>query len=159
MTNVSEPDSLSRRTLLEITATGSVATSLAGCSASGEDTGGVASGSVDFDGWFDDVSNYDGVRDATGRSEVEITVGAKTNRGNFGFAPAAVTVSPNTTVVWKWNGKGSIHNVVADDGTFESETMNGAGETFERTFESEGTYKYYCAPHREMGMKGAIVVE
>ena len=145
--------------MLKVTATGLVTTSLAGCSASSDETRNRVKESVDFGGWFDDVSNYDGVVDETGRNEVEISVGAKGNQGNFAFDPAAVTVSADTTVVWRWNGKGSMHNIVANDGDFESEMMSSAGETFEHTFESKGMYKYYCEPHKGMGMKGVIVVE
>jgi halocyanin-like protein len=146
---------LDRRTVLSTTA-GLATLALAGCSASGDDGNG---GAAEFDGWFDGVSNYDGVADRTGKDAVEVTVGAKGNDGNFAFDPAAVRVSAGTTVVWKWNGKGSLHNVVADDGSFESEMYGTAGETFERAFEREGTYKYYCAPHKSSGMKGVVVVE
>ncbi|NHN61491.1 MULTISPECIES: halocyanin domain-containing protein [Halorussus] len=118
-------------------------------------SGDVASG---FGSWFDDVSNYEGVVDGTGRSEVTITVGAKGNNGNFAFGPAAVRVDPGTTVVWKWTGKGGSHNVVAEDGSFESESSGSAGHTFEQTFDEAGIRKYACTPHKAMGMKGAVVV-
>lgn len=148
-------DAFDRRGILKTMAAGLGATSLAGCSGGGD----ADSESTDFDGWFENVSNYDGVADETGQSDVEITVGAKGNEGNFAYAPAAVRVSAGTTVVWKWNGKGSLHNVAADDGSFASEMMSSAGETFEHTFAESGTYKYYCDPHRRNGMKGAVVVE
>lgn len=144
-------DAFDRRTMLK-TAAGLATTALAGCTG-GDDASG------EFGGWFDDVSNYDGVADRTDADSVEVTVGAAGNEGNFAFAPAAVTVSAGTTVVWKWNGKGSMHDVVAEDGSFASEVMNSAGETFEHTFDEAGTYKYYCQPHRQMGMKGVVVVE
>jgi halocyanin-like protein len=120
------------------------------------ETGGE---SMAFDGWFDDVENYAGLADRTGVSEVTVTVGAEANGGFFGFEPAAVKVSPGTTVVWKWSGEGGAHNVVAADGGFESEMVAEAGHTFEHAFEAAGTYAYYCLPHRSMGMKGAVVVE
>lgn len=50
------------------------------------------------------------------------------------------------------------HNVVAEDGRFESKLTGDAGHTFERTVE-RGLTKYYCLPHKEMGMKGAVVVD
>ncbi|MFT4923050.1 MAG: nitrite reductase (NO-forming), partial [Haloarculaceae archaeon] len=31
--------------------------------------------------------------------------------------------------------------------------------TFEQTFDSSGVVLYYCAPHRTLGMRGAIIVE
>jgi len=141
-----------RRTVLKATAAGVAIAPLAGCSGSGGDA-------VDFGNWFDNVSNFDGTVDETGADRVEVTVGAKGNDGNFAFAPAAVAVSSGATVVWKWTGKGGLHNVVAEDRAFESEMMSGAGETFEYTFEQTGTFKYACDPHETMGMKGAIVVD
>lgn len=166
---------ISRRTVL--TATGAIATvGLAGCTGgsggsdgggSGGDEGGEeatdspteGSSSPDFDGWFDNVDNYDGVVDRTGTSEVTVAVGAEGNGGNFAFEPAAVRVSTGTTVVWEWTGKGSSHNVVAEDGAFESELTDEEGFTFEQTFESAGMIKYACTPHKSVGMKGAVVVE
>jgi halocyanin-like protein len=152
MTDSGRPDR-SRRTALATIAAG-LGASLTGCL-------GVTGSSrpADFDGWFDDVSNYDGVVSERAADEVEITVGATGNGGNFGFAPAAVRVSTGTTVVWRWNGKGSIHNVVAESGRFESELTARAGATFEHAFDTAGTYRYYCDPHRRSGMKGVVVVE
>nr|WP_232701774.1 halocyanin domain-containing protein [Halobacterium wangiae] len=112
--------------------------------------------SVDFDGWFDNVGNFDGVVDETGSSEVTVEVGAEANGGQFGFGPAAVRVDPGTTVTWEWVG--GSHNVVADDGSYESELTDEDGFTFTQTFEEEGVSKYYCMPHEQMGMKGAVVV-
>ncbi|MCT9096526.1 halocyanin domain-containing protein [Haloarchaeobius sp. HME9146] len=108
--------------------------------------------------WFANADNVSGLADKRGESEVTITVGAAGNGGAFGFAPAAVRVDPGTTVVWEWSGKGGMHNVVAKDGTFESEMLSDAGATFEYAAESSGVFRYACAPHEAMGMKGALVV-
>lgn len=158
--------------MLTVTGAGTVAL-LAGC-AGGNGGGGGGGGdetptatatddgddsdAASFDGWMENVSNYDGVVDNTGQSEVSVTVGAKANGGNFGFAPPAIRVDPGTAVVWKWNGKGGSHNVVEQDGAFESELTDEEGHTFSHTFESEGTAKYYCQPHKSVGMKGVVVV-
>jgi halocyanin-like protein len=134
-------------------------------SGSGDSSGGSSdeSGSggsdPDFGGWFEGVSNFDGVVDETGSSEVTVTVGSSANGGNFGFDPAAVRVDAGTTVVWEWNGKGGSHNVAAEDGSFESELVDEEGHTFSHTFEEAGTVKYACTPHETVGMKGAVVVE
>jgi halocyanin-like protein len=154
---------VSRRTFVGTTAT-ALAAALAGCSGGGSDaatpsSGGDGSGEArGFDGWFDGTTNYSGVVDETGASEVTVTVGAEANGGNFGFAPAAVRVSPGTTVVWKWNGKGSSHNVIEENGEYESELVTSEGHTFSHAFEEAGTSRYYCSPHRTMGMVGAVVV-
>lgn len=124
------------------------------------DKGDSGGGSAQFGGWFSDVSNFDGVVDKTGQDGVPVTVGSQANGGNFGFGPAAITVSQGTTVVWEWNGKGGAHNVVDNDGAFKSgDPVDEEGTTFEYTFDQTGTYKYYCAPHKALGMKGAVVVE
>jgi halocyanin-like protein len=112
----------------------------------------------DYGDWFSDVSNFDGTYDFTGKSEVTVTVGAQGNGGAFAFSPAAIRVDPGTKVVWEWTGKGGSHNVVDNGGSFESDMISTAGETYSRTFDSEGTFKYYCQPHKMMGMKGAVVV-
>jgi len=111
----------------------------------------------EFDGWFDDVDNYDGVVDMTGTSTVRVQVGSQANGGAFGFGPAAVRVSPGTDVVWEWIE--GMHDVEAEDGSFGSRMVGESGHTFTRTFDGAGTTKYFCTPHRAMGMKGAVVVE
>jgi len=118
----------------------------------------AAQSGTDLSDWFSNVSNADGVTDETGESAVTITVGAQGNGGGFAFDPAAVRVDPGTTVTWEWTGKGGQHNVVAEDGSFESELNGNEGATFEHAFESEGIYKYVCVPHEAMGMKAAVIV-
>ncbi len=126
--------------------------------AAGTGLAGSATANSGLESWFEGVSNYDGIVDETGKSEVTIEVGAEGNDGAFAFGPAAVRVDPGTTVVWEWTGNGGSHNVSADDGSFESEMSGDQGHTFEQTFEEEGVTKYVCTPHKVMGMKGAVVV-
>ena len=109
--------------------------------------------------WLADVGNYEGIVDATTKQSVQIKVGTQANGSAYGFAPAAVRVAPGTTVTWDWTGKGGSHNVVAVDGSFESELSAAVDHTFKRTFDAGETTKYYCAPHELMGMKGVVVVE
>lgn len=112
----------------------------------------------DTGGWFGGVGNYESAVDKTGKSQIEITVGSKGNGGNFAFSPPAVRVDPGTTVTWKWTGEGGGHNVVAENGAFESDIASEAGHTFKHTFEKEGAVKYACLPHKSMGMRGAVLV-
>lgn len=131
---------------------------LAGC------TGGGSTPTPDpdhptFDGWLSNVGNYDGVVDETGKDRVTVRVGVEANGGSYGFGPAAVKISSGTTVEWRWTGDGDSHNVVDQDGAFESDMYQEAGVHFEHQFTSTGTYKYYCQPHKALGMKGVIVVE
>ncbi|SNR22909.1 halocyanin domain-containing protein [Halorubrum ezzemoulense] len=125
---------------------------------------GVAAGSgtaaAQYDGWLEGVSNYDGTHDYRGQDEVTVSVGAGENGLRFG--PAAILIDPGATVVWEWTGQGGGHNVVADDGTFDSGSpVSEEGTTFEYTFEdaSDGdTFNYLCEPHRAVGMKGVVAV-
>lgn len=112
-----------------------------------------------FGDWFEGVSNYDGLHDRRGQSEVRVRVGAEGNDGDFAFAPAAVQIDPGATVVWEWTGNGGGHNVVATDGTFDSGSpVAEAGVNYRYTFDEAGVHRYYCAPHRALGMKGGVVV-
>jgi len=115
----------------------------------------------DFGGWLSDTSNYDGTTvDMRGNGSVSIDVGASANDGAFGFAPPAVWVELGTEVSWEWTGNGGSHNVVAQSGgEFRSGDPTGEAETtFSQTFDDTGIVTYYCDPHQEMGMKGAVVV-
>jgi halocyanin-like protein len=120
---------------------------------------GDSGGSSQFDGWLDGVKNFDGVADETGSDAVSVKVGVDNGDQPYGFGPAAVKVSAGTKVTWEWTGKGGSHNVVDNDGAFESELVTDEGHTFSYTFEETGTFKYYCSPHKTLGMKGVVVVE
>ncbi|WP_246045677.1 halocyanin domain-containing protein [Halorussus ruber] len=116
------------------------------------DTGGAS----DRRRWFENVSNYDGVVDTTGKSKVAVEVGAKGDNGNFAFGPAAVRVDPGTNVVWKWNGKGGSHNVVSESGAFESEMVGEEGHQFSHL--RGGRVQVRLLAPQGMGMKGAVAV-
>jgi len=107
---------------------------------------------------LDGANNYGGeVADKTGQSEVTVEVGA--GDGGLAFGPAAVHVDNGATVKFEWTGEGGAHNVVAEDGSFESGSPTAsAGVNFEHTFSSDGVYNYYCNPHKASGMLGSIVV-
>ena len=135
--------------------------------AAGAATTGTAA-AQDYGGWFTDgakggaVGNYDGTTvDETGQDEVTVEVGVDANGGSFGYGPAAVRVSPGTTVNFEWVS--NTHNIVVEEqpedaGWSGDEEINNEGYSYSHTFETEGIYKYYCDPHLTMGMKAAIVV-
>jgi len=118
----------------------------------------VSAQEADLGTWFSNVSNFDGVVDERGQTEVTIKVGAPGNGGRFAFEPAAVRVDPGTEIVWEWTGEGGTHDVAAEDDSFGSELQGNAGDTFTHSFENEGITTYACTPHKTMGMKGAVVV-
>jgi len=139
-----------RRRVLRGVAAGATAGALAATASS------AAARSTDLSEWFANTGNAGSVADRTGQSEVTVAVGTSGNGAAFGFGPAAVRVDPGTTVVWEWTGEGGQHNVVAEDGSFES-SLQQTG-TFEHAFESAGVTRYVCTPHEMMGMKGAVIV-
>jgi halocyanin-like protein len=132
----------------------SVTAAAGGCTGNGGSGGESESYNDD---WFENVGNYDGEVDMTGESTTSVTVGGGSD--DLAFVPAAIRVSTGTTVVWEWTGNGGRHNVVDDEGEFESEYHEDGNATFEYTFDSPGVYQYYCDPHRELGMKGGVRVE
>jgi plastocyanin len=76
------------------------------------------------------------------------------------FQPGDLTIPAGATVVWQHTGN-FPHTVTADDGTFNSGTLQN-GDTFRRTFGEPGRYPYYCEIHGGpggSGMAGVIVVE
>jgi len=77
------------------------------------------------------------------------------------FDAVGLHIEPGTTVQFRIvDGSHSAtayeDRIPADATTFDSETI--ADGTFEHTFETPGTYDYYCRPHKAMGMVGRIVV-
>ncbi|MFC6784672.1 plastocyanin/azurin family copper-binding protein [Halobaculum halobium] len=102
---------------------------------------------------------------------------------NLVFDPDEAAVTPGTTVVWENVGNVG-HSVTAYEedlpadaayfasGGFESEEAARSayssgdpesgdvpgGEAYEYTFETEGTYPYFCIPHESVGMLGTIEV-
>jgi halocyanin-like protein len=155
--------SLRRRRLLGAAATGALG-ALAGCSGGAADgsagggSGGEPPDETDlYGGWFGGANGYDGTVDRTGRGTADVTVGAD---GGLAFVPAAVRVDAGTTVRWEWTGRGGQHNVVSAGGAFDyrSDLTDSPGFTFEWTFDGPGVSKYYCEPHRQLGMVGAVHV-
>jgi plastocyanin len=71
------------------------------------------------------------------------------------FQPPAVEVAVGGTVTWKNIDGDDDHTVTADDGTFNSGIMP-AGTDFQVTFDSPGTFSYFCAIHPEM--RGTVSV-
>jgi plastocyanin len=95
------------------------------------------------------------------------------------FDPDSLTIAPGDTVVWETVGSVG-HSVTA----YEDEQPEGVefwssgdldgeqaardaypeqgdvatGETYERTFETEGVYEYFCIPHEAAGMVAELEV-
>ena len=95
------------------------------------------------------------------------------------FEPAQITIPAGDTLVFR-NESGEAHTVTAygdelpegaeyfASGGFSSESaardnvgdgLLTEGQTFRLTLDTPGTYRYFCIPHEQQGMRGTIVVE
>ena len=76
------------------------------------------------------------------------------------FDPSSLTISAGDTVKWVSNQL-PPHNVVVEGHPELShdQLAFSSGDSFEATFDTPGTYTYYCQPHRGAGMVGTITVE
>ena len=74
---------------------------------------------------------------------------------NFAFAPATLTVTAGTTVIWK-NEDDSPHRIGDNNGTFKSAALD-TDDTFSHTFAAPGEYPYICTIHPYMA--GKIIVK
>ena len=70
------------------------------------------------------------------------------------FSPSSLTVKVGDIVTWI-NNDNHDHTVTSDTGTFNSVNIAN-GSTFSFTFNTVGTYSYYCSIHTSM--KATIVV-
>jgi plastocyanin len=61
------------------------------------------------------------------------------------FEPATITIAPGQTVRW-FNDDTAPHTVTAIDGSWDSGDLSPGG-SFERRFDTQGTYPYVCRYH------------
>jgi plastocyanin len=75
--------------------------------------------------------------------------------GNTVFSPADVSVTPGTTVTWRWAPGAVEHNVTFDDGEHSPSQSSG---TYSRSFAAAATYPYHCTIHGAAVMHGTVTV-
>src|SRR5689334_6510068 len=63
----------------------------------------------------------------------------------FKFSPQEISIPAGSTVIWT-NKESAKHDVVADDNSFESPTLD-KGQSYSRKFDTPGTITYYCKFH------------
>ena len=75
----------------------------------------------------------------------------------FAFNPATITVSKGTTITWTQQDS-APHTVTTTDApvAFDSGSLSKGG-TFSYTFDTSGTYEYYCSIHPSM--KAKVIVQ
>ena len=89
------------------------------------------------------------------QSEKVVTVDST----NFRFSPSEVTIDEGQSVRFFWSGELLGHNAVEENGLFDSgEPETDVDYSYKFEIGSNGTYKYVCEPHEQMGMVGTIIV-
>ncbi|MFM7424580.1 MAG: plastocyanin [Elainella sp.] len=89
------------------------------------------------------------------------TVKMGADNGMLAFEPSTVTIKAGDTVKWV-NNKLPPHNIMFEGGAANKshdQLMFSPSEAYEVTFDTAGTYDYYCSPHRGAGMAGKVVVQ
>ncbi|HXY30786.1 MAG TPA: plastocyanin/azurin family copper-binding protein [Gemmatimonadaceae bacterium] len=86
---------------------------------------------------------------------------ASVNVGDNFFNPSSVTVAGSQAqngaqVTWTWTGT-NTHQIVWDDG-YQGSAPISVG-SYQRTFQTAGTYTYYCAIHGRAVMSGSVQVQ
>lgn len=79
----------------------------------------------------------------------------------FRFNPATLTVNRGDTVRITYKNGGGTHKWTIDEFKAATRILNsGEGQTIEFVADQAGTFEYYCSVqnHRQMGMKGTLVV-
>ncbi|WP_435063095.1 plastocyanin/azurin family copper-binding protein [Halobaculum sp. EA56] len=119
--------------------------------------GGGGGQKPDFGGYTDGAKGGT-YEDARGSSEVTVEVGGG---GGLAFLPTELWIDTGTTVTFEWVSGG--HNVLFEEtpsgaGVSGHEPIESEGFSFSVTFDTGGIYKYYCDPHKSLGMLGAIAV-
>jgi 3',5'-cyclic-AMP phosphodiesterase len=74
---------------------------------------------------------------------------------NFSFSPATASVPAGTAVTWT-NHDDVPHNIVSTEQRFKSPVLD-TDQRFTHTFDTPGSYQYFCSIHPKM--TGRIVVE
>ena len=107
------------------------------------------------------VSNSSGsetLNPEASKSEVVFTV----NGGNFYFKPNMIKVKQGDTVKITFTNDEGFHDFKIDEFNVATARVQ-AGQSEQVTFvaSKKGSFEYYCSvgTHRQMGMKGTLVVE
>jgi plastocyanin len=109
---------------------------------------------------------------AEGTTSEDADVAAVVNMNDqLAFEPKQIEVTAGEQVTWRNVGK-VAHTVTADKSKVADPSLVSVpagtkqwdsgfvaeGESFSRSFEKPGTYRYVCIPHEGAGMVGSVVV-
>lgn len=116
------------------------------------------------DAWF-------ATHPATGRASADfpvdtfVTSGVQFDAdGNLSTLIDTVRCHVGDAIMWRRTA--STHTTTSGLGASDplagvlwDQPLNAATPNFTRTFDTEGTFKFFCAPHESFGMKGVIIVQ
>lgn len=68
---------------------------------------------------------------------------------DFVFSPSAITIKKGTTVTWT-NNDSTSHNAVSEQTDGPDGPLLSQGQTYSFTFNTIGTFDYFCEPHPQM---------
>ena len=94
----------------------------------------------------------------TSGSVVEVSVKGQ----NFSFTPNKITAKKGDTVKVTFTSASSFHDFVVDGYNIQTKRVSdGQSDTIQFVADKAGTFEFYCSvgQHRQMGMKGTLVVE
>ena len=95
------------------------------------------------------LTNVTVIKDQT----VTVTAHLGVTISSTGFYPVNIPISPGDTIFWK-NNDTVVHNVVADDASFNSGDI-AVGAEWSHVFPAAGTFTYKCT---KTGKAGSVVV-
>jgi plastocyanin len=102
-------------------------------------------------------ANDNGMSSARPQADASAAEPARVVIDNFAYSPREITVAPGSRVLWV-NRDDVPHTVTstAKPKTFDSGALDGE-ESFAFTFQTPGTYDYFCAVHPHM--TGKVIVK
>ncbi|NHN42320.1 halocyanin [Halorubellus sp. JP-L1] len=125
-------------------------------------TGAAAAGTAGVAGAQEEETTGEGGGGGGGGATEEVVVGPG---GDLVYEPADLEIAVGTTVNFVWESDN--HNIVVenqpDDANWEgtegeASVTYDTGHEYSHTFETTGTYDYYCQPHVGAGMEASIEV-
>jgi plastocyanin len=82
---------------------------------------------------------------------------------NNTFSPQTITVPAHTTVSWVWSSTARGHDIIPTiaGGQPSEPNIQDGPTTYQHTFDTPGTYDYYCNQHGApgSGMHGTVIVQ
>lgn len=116
-----------------------------------------------------DDHSHGGVGESKESAEVLVNTARGEDSAEFHFNPHVTRVETGGSVTWtleSGNHTATAYHPENDqpklvpDGTaaWDSGMLSEEGESYERTFDTEGVFHYYCEPHEQFGMIATVVV-